>query len=185
MNVFRGFIAVEVDCSSTLLNFMDALKNIPAQLKMVKPQNVHLTLKFLGDTKENLIPDLEQAMRHSIEGIPPFEVNLQGVGVFPNENYITVIWVSMEKKGELTSIAEKLDELLQPLGYKKERRPFSPHITVARVKRIKDKDALIATLKRYKETDFGMMKVDSLKLKKSVLTPKGPIYTTLKKVELG
>ncbi|HEC81751.1 MAG TPA: RNA 2',3'-cyclic phosphodiesterase, partial [Thermoplasmatales archaeon] len=82
MNVFRGFIAVEVDCSSTLLNFIDTLKNIPAQLKMVKPQNVHLTLKFLGDTKENIIPDLEKVMRQSVEGIPPFEVNLQGVGVF-------------------------------------------------------------------------------------------------------
>ena len=176
---------MEVECSPPLLEFMRELKNVPAQLKMVEPKNVHLTLKFLGNTEEEIVPDLEAVMRRSVEGVSSFEVNLHGVGVFPNENYITVIWVGMEKEQELASIAGKLDELLQPLGHKKERRPFSPHITVARVKRIKDRDALITTLKRYKETDFGMMKVDSIKLKKSVLTPKGPIYTTLKEVELG
>ncbi|MCD6468613.1 MAG: RNA 2',3'-cyclic phosphodiesterase [Thermoplasmata archaeon] len=185
MSVFRGFIAVEVECSPSLLEFMRELKNAPAQLKIVEPKNVHLTLKFLGNTEEEIVPDLEKVMRQSVEGVSSFEVNLHGVGVFPNENYITVIWVGIEKGQELVSIAGKLDELLQSLGYKRERRPFSPHLTVARVKHVKDKDALVSLLKKYSEVEFGEINVDSIKLKKSVLTPKGPIYTTLKEVELG
>ncbi|HEC94735.1 MAG TPA: RNA 2',3'-cyclic phosphodiesterase [Thermoplasmatales archaeon] len=185
MNTFRGFIAIDIKCSSSLLGFINDLKKAPAQLKMVEPENIHLTLKFLGDTKEKIIPDIEEVMKQSTEDIPPFEVNLQGVGVFPNKNYITVIWVGMEKKQELTFIAEKLDELLQNLGYKKERRPFSPHVTVARVKRIKEKNTLLSLLEKYRETDFGKLKVDSIKLKKSDLTPKGPIYTTIREINLG
>ncbi|HID26125.1 MAG TPA: RNA 2',3'-cyclic phosphodiesterase [Thermoplasmata archaeon] len=184
MNTFRGFIAIDIKCSPSILGFINDLKKTPVQLKMVEPENIHLTLKFLGDTKEKIIPDIEELMKQSTEDIPPFEVNLQGAGVFPNKNYITIIWIGMEKKQELTFIAEKLDELLQNLGYKKERRPFSPHVTVARVKRIKEKNALLSLLEEYRETDFGKLKVDSIKLKKSDLTPKGPIYTTIREIKL-
>ena len=58
MNTFRGFIAIDIECSSSLLGFINDLKKVPAQLKMVEPENIHLTLKFLGDTKEEIIPDI-------------------------------------------------------------------------------------------------------------------------------
>ena len=112
-----------------------------------------------------------------------FEIILKGTGVFPNQNYIKVMWIGLENAEKLGKIALKIDEQISDLGYDREKRRFSGHLTVARVKSAKNKDKLIQIIEKYKDIEFGRISVNSIKLKQSELTPKGPIYTTLKDIK--
>ncbi|HDO19463.1 MAG TPA: RNA 2',3'-cyclic phosphodiesterase [Thermoplasmatales archaeon] len=185
MLTFRGFIAIDVDASKELIEFMNDLKKISARLKLVETKNIHLTLKFLGNTREDAVDEIADCIRKASKGIEPFSFRLKGVGVFPNMKRINVIWVGIEDGNEIVTIANRLEEELHRLGYKKERREFSPHVTVARVKSVENKNELISTLEKYANRTFGKVIVSSIKLKKSELTPKGPIYTTLRDINLG
>ncbi|MCK4996411.1 MAG: RNA 2',3'-cyclic phosphodiesterase, partial [Thermoplasmatales archaeon] len=103
--------------------------------------------------------------------------------VFPNQNYIKVMWIGIENGEQIGKIASKIDEKISELGFEKERRRFSAHLTIARVKSAKNKEKLLELIEKYRDIEFGSLKVDTIKLKKSELTPKGPIYTILKEVK--
>ncbi|MCK5636527.1 MAG: RNA 2',3'-cyclic phosphodiesterase, partial [Thermoplasmatales archaeon] len=113
-----------------------------------------------------------------------FEIKLKGAGVFPNQNYIKVMWIGMENGEQIGEIANKIDEKISELGFEREKRRFSAHLTIARVKSAKYKEKLLELIEKYRDIEFGTLKIDTIKLKKSELTPKGPIYTTLKEVKL-
>jgi 2'-5' RNA ligase len=184
MSRFRGFIAVDIDASSSVVEFGRDIRSSGANVKLVEPENVHITLKFLGDVEEDQVDDIEKAMRDSVKDIEPFKIKLIGTGVFPNQRNVKVIWVGVENGKYLEEIAGNIDERLSHLGFKKEKRGFSSHLTVARVKTARNKDALLKTIGNYADTEFGVQEVKSIKLKKSVLTPQGPIYSTVREVEL-
>jgi 2'-5' RNA ligase len=95
-----------------------------------------------------------------------------------------VLWIGITDEGNIETIARAIDEKLEPLGFKKEHRGFSPHLTVGRVKTARNKDKLLKVIDNYKAVEFTIQKVQSITLKKSDLTPKGPIYTTLREVPL-
>ena len=176
---FRAFIAVEVPVSEELDNFSKAVKDTDAPLKMVNLANIHITLKFLGDIDEALVPEIEDTMKTAVSGIQPFTMKLKGSGAFPNLNRISVIWAGMENADALGEISRKIDGGLKPLGFQPERRKFSPHVTVARVKGNKNKDKLVEVINQFQGTDFGEVPVNKIILKKSVLTPQGPIYSDI------
>ncbi len=182
--MFRGFIAVEVASSRKLEEFSRAVKATDAPLKMVNLDNIHATQKFLGDTHEDLIPEIEKIMKDAVSGISPFTINIKGTGAFPNLNRLSVVWAGMEGAEPLGTIAEKLNTGLEPLGFRPERRKFSPHITVARVKGGRNKEKLVDIILKYQDTEFGEIQVDRIILKKSVLTPQGPIYSDVVEVKL-
>jgi len=184
MTKFRGFIAVEVDSFSKIIELENEIKNSGAIVKLVEPQNIHITLKFLGETDEKLIDRIEEIIKESVKNMQPFEILLKGAGFFPNQNYIKVIWIGIGNTEQLGEIAYKIDKQLSELGYDRDKRKFSAHLTIARVKSAKNKDKLIQIIEKYKEIEFGKIIVDSIKLKQSELTPKGPIYTTLKDIKL-
>jgi 2'-5' RNA ligase len=105
--------------------------------------------------------------------------------VFPNQNYIKVAWMGVENAEPLKEIAENIDTKLKNLGFEKEKRPFSAHLTIARIKSAKNKEKLMQLINKYQNTEFQKIKIDKIILKKSTLTPKGPIYTNLKEITLG
>ncbi len=183
MILFRGFIAVEVASSRKLEEFSRAVKATHAPLKMVDLDNIHATLKFLGDTEEAHVPEIENIMKDAVSGISPFIINIKGSGAFPNLNRLSVVWAGMENAEPLGTIAEKLNAGLESLSFRPERRKFSPHITVARVKGGRNKEKLVETIQNYQDTEFAEVRVDRIILKKSVLTPQGPIYSDV--VEVG
>ena len=123
-------------------------------------------------------------MERSVEHIDPFTIHIKGVGIFPNKNYIKIIWSGIEQADPLISIAKSLNTELAELGYKKEKRGFIPHLTIGRVKNAQGKDQLIELIDHYQDVFFDTINVNSLVLKKSTLTPQGPIYETLKIVEI-
>ena len=184
MSQFRGFIAVDIDVFPKLLEFEKEIKETGANVKLVEPENVHITLKFLGDTDESRIDEFDKIMKDAVKGIDPFNIQLKGAGVFPNQNYIKVIWIGIKQGEPIGVIASKIDEQLSKIGFKKEKRGFSPHLTIARVKSAKGKDGILHVIEKYRDVQFVDIRVDSIKLKKSDLTPKGPIYTTLIDVKL-
>jgi RNA 2',3'-cyclic 3'-phosphodiesterase len=184
MPTFRGFIAIEIQSTTSIREFEQAITKTGADVKIVEPKNIHLTLKFLGDTDEKHIDAIEQSMKESVTKIKPFPITLKGTGVFPNQNYMKVIWIGISKGNHIETIAQAIDEKLVLLGFKKENRGYSPHLTIGRIKTAKNKDQLLQVIKKYTEAEFATQTIQSIKLKKSELTPTGPIYTTLREIQL-
>ena len=184
MPQLRGFIAIDIDGFPKLIEFEKEIAETRANVKLVDPENVHVTLKFLGDTNEEQIDEIERMMKDAVKEIDSFYIRLKGAGVFPNQNYIRVVWIGIEHGGEIGTIAHRIDDQLSKLGFKKEKREFSPHLTIARVKTAENKEKLLQIIEKYREVEFADMKIDSIKLKKSDLTQKGPIYTTLREIKI-
>ena len=184
MTHFRGFIAVDIEASQKLVEFVTEIKNSGANVKVVELKNIHITLKFLGNTDENLIDKIENIMKDSVKKIKPFEIQFKEAGVFPNLNYMKVMWIGIEHGEKIGEIAKIIDSEVTKLGFEPEKRKFSAHLTTARIRSAKNKEKLQQIVEKYREVDFGKFQVESIKLKKSDLTPQGPIYTTLKDVKL-
>lgn len=179
----RCFIAVEMRTEEVAACLAE-LGRVGAALRLVKPENRHLTLKFLGEVHEDLIHEVGAAMKDALHGFEPFDATLRGLGAFPSLSYMRVVWAGIEKGNEeLIDAQRSIDENLAKLGFPKDKR-FHPHLTLARVKSQKGKGELREFITRHKDTDFGAVRVDKIELKKSVLTPKGPIYTTIAGHEL-
>ncbi|HIP16604.1 MAG TPA: RNA 2',3'-cyclic phosphodiesterase [Methanothermococcus okinawensis] len=169
----RCFLAIEL--SDEIVEELENLKsNFKIEgIKLVERENLHITVKFLGEIEEKTVEDIKN-MDLSIE---PVESHIGGLGVFPNENYIRVIWVGASN---LVPLFEEVDMKLQGLNFKKERE-YVPHITIGRVKFLKDKKILKERIKKYRDVDIGTLYVDSIVLMKSTLTRSGPIYNVLKR----
>lgn len=182
---FRGFISVDLNKHPKLLEFSNSLKETHAPLKMVEVENIHLTMKFLGDVDDMLVDKITGIMENAVENVKPFTARFEGTGAFPNTNYMKVIWIGTKNAEPLINIAEFLDEELHSIGFKKEKRGFSPHITLARVKGRRNKEKIQQLLKENKNTIFGEQLVDNIRLRKSVLGPKGPTYSTVKEIKFG
>lgn len=182
---FRAFIAVDLKANEKIAKVLEELKNALPSLKLVDQANVHITLKFLGDTDESLIPDIKKIIERATVGLSPFTISLIGTGAFPSKTKIRVIWIGIRNAEQLSIIAKKLDEELHSVGFEREKREFSPHLTLARAREIISSTKIEKLIDQYSEEEFGKEVVQSIRLKKSVLTPKGSIYSTVDEVILG
>lgn len=170
----RLFVAFDVseDAEKELKRQQNALKKTDPGLGFTK--EFHLTLKFLGEVDESRIGELKS--RLSRIKFEAFTANLSDAGVFPSENYIRVAWVGLEPKEKIIALQQQIEGILEGMFPKEER--FHPHLTLARVKFIKDKKALLESMKKMK-VDKVAFEVGSFKLMKSTLTPEGPVYEVL------
>ncbi|HIE14976.1 TPA: RNA 2',3'-cyclic phosphodiesterase [Candidatus Bathyarchaeota archaeon] len=165
---------------SLLLLFLIPIKT-GADLRLVKPENIHVTIKFLGEVTPFMLNRIYEVMRNL--SFQPFDIEIKGLGAFPSPNYPRIIWVGIEKgSSELTSIFNMLEHSLRRLGFRSERRGFSPHLTIARVKSGRKREALTHLLKELAKREFGIVRARCLRLKRSILAPQGPIYSTLKEI---
>jgi len=144
----------------------------------VERENIHLTLKFLGNVSASKLGEVESALAQVT--FPPFSLEIKGAGAFPNLKRMNVIWVGVgEGWSQVELVFEQTEKFLHQLGFSRETRPFSPHITVARVKSGRKRDEIAAFLGHLTEESFGTFAVESVRLKQSVLSPSGPKYSTL------
>ncbi len=185
MQKIRAFIAIDIPVSQKVTEIINELKKTQIDAKIVEIENMHLTLKFLGDIDENLTDDIEKIIKDTIINMQPFEITLKNLGVFPNQRYMKVAWIGVENLEPLKKIAETIDIKLKDLGFEKEKRPFSVHLTIARIKSAKNKEKLIGLIDKYQNTELQKIKINKVILKKSILTPKGPIYSNLKEIKVG
>lgn len=181
---FRAFIAVDIAGLVDLSGVLGAAADIDGKIKVVEGENVHLTLKFLGDTDRGLIDGISGAMREAVEGVAPFDIVLKGAGAFPNRGRPRVLWVGVEGADDMKDIARRLNYKLSPLGFEKDRRGFSPHLTVARVRFTNDRAGLRRFFDAFEGVTLGTVRVDRVRLKESVLGPRGPTYSTVVEVAL-
>jgi len=182
----RSFIAVDLDdagIKEKIVNAQKDLEQTDADLKLVEPGIMHFTLRFLGEIPESTV----QKVKEILDGVhfQPFEVQFLGLGAFPNLNRINVIWVGIvHGHEELRGIFEQVEPKLRQTGMAPDNKGFSPHLTIARVRSGRNKAALAEVVSKMKDLAFGSMPVTAVRLKKSTLTPKGPIYTTIHEVKL-
>ena len=183
----RTFIAIELPQKiiGTLSALQNQLKNTQADVKWVAPENIHLTLKFLGEVDEKKIEKIIQALEETAKDSQPFSIRLCALGAFPKINFPRVIWVGIDAGDEKTkNIAFVLEEKLQKLGIPKEKRPFSSHITIGRVRSGINREKLVKELDILQGKGLLQENLEFLATKitlfKSTLTPKGPIYEILK-----
>lgn len=148
-------------------------------IKLVEPENLHFTLKFLGEISESKAEEIKQRLKE-IE-FQKFSIELAGVSGFPNLKYLRVIWIGTTSE-KISELAKLIDKRLSSIGFKEEKK-YVPHLTIARVKR-KPSIEVIKFIEKYKSEKFGNFLVQEFSLKKSILTKSGPIYTNLLRVKL-
>jgi len=176
----RAFIAVELgeEVRGRLADFAKALDF--EGVKLVERENLHITLFFLGEIDDRTTVKVVEALGKVT--VPRFTLSCKGVGVFPNPNFIRVAWAGCENEN-LTKIYEQLAPEMRKLRYKIE--PFRGHVTVARVKDPSAKENVNAVLAKFRDFDFGACTVGRVVLKKSTLTPQGPVYEDVFEKMLG
>ncbi|UCG94985.1 MAG: RNA 2',3'-cyclic phosphodiesterase [archaeon] len=148
-------------------------------IKFVGPENLHWTVKFFGDIREGQVDRIKELME-SVEG-GDMEIEVRGVGTFPSSSYVKVIWIGVGRgKEEFTGFLKEIGSVFSGFGRKSE---IVPHLTIGRVKFVRDREKLIGAVKNLEDVNLGSMKIDKLVLYESRLTPEGPVYGELKKVE--
>jgi len=177
----RSFIAVDVERSELIGRLEEIQREIQsseADLRSVERGNLHITMRFLGDISPSMAERVvEMLKRINFESFP---ATLQGVGVFPKMAFPRVIWVGVARgKVNLVDIHRQLEAGLSQLGFRPEHDAYIPHITLFRVRSGRHKESLIEALQKHQETEFGEFDVKAIQLKRSILTPKGPIYSTI------
>jgi len=178
--MMRAFVAIEISNDEIIKSIKKFQDKIKIDAKPVESKNFHFTLQFLGEITEEISKKIIQAL-HLIE-FSSFSVNLMGVGAFPKPESPRVIWISTDEDGGnlLIDLSKRVEKVLKPLGFSSDK-PFKPHITIFRIK--KKIGDITNELKNQKMIDFGIQEIVSIKLKKSELTPKGPIYSDLGEIK--
>lgn len=190
----RLFIALDLPKSlKELLFLLCEQKKVIEGVNIVSKENLHITLKFLGEVSELLIPDISDKLREIAKDFDPFVLKITHTGVFPNLNFPRVVWIGIENEVNIKQLASAIEESLESLGFKREEKEFKSHITLARVKEPRSGRYFMDLVsKRFKELsiyhkDFKnslSFEVKEFVLMKSTLTPKGSIYDVLQRFPL-
>jgi len=178
----RLFIAIELSAQirEALGQAQSHLKYAGADVKWVEKDNIHLTLKFLGEVPEEKLERIKNSLDEIGKSSKPFEISIKDIGAFPNTSSPRVIWVGLDKgTAESNTLAGNIDEAMSKLGFQKESRPFTAHLTIGRVRSAKNREALKEKLHSCQFPVVSSQLISSIALFKSALTPKGPIYTKL------
>ena len=186
-NTVRTFICIEIPASISerIANLQTALKAIDAQVSWTSPSNIHLTLKFLGAVDATRIPKVTKALQRASAGISPFEIEVSGAGCFPSPRGPRVLWIGLsEVPDALKQLSANLEDELAREGFAREKRKFSPHLTIGRLRGPKNAtqlaEALIATgfgAEAFKATQVIVMRSD--------LRPTGSVYTPQAVIKLA
>jgi 2'-5' RNA ligase len=177
----RCFIAVGItdQIKRGIGELIDILIEYDVDIKWVKPENLHLTLKFLGNTPDVLLPEIDKSLLNIVSSYEPFYIKICRTGVFPNRKYPRVIWVGVEDSEILVKLNRDIENSMKSLGYKKEDKDYKPHLTIGRVRSQTGIVHIVNELDHFTGKDFGIVHVDRLRLMKSELKTKGAEYSCL------
>jgi 2'-5' RNA ligase len=186
MSVIRAFVAI--DLTPEILQHLgqvssqlrQRLEKVP--VRWVPVDNIHLTLKFLGDVSLANVDMLKKILQTEVDGHHAFEISVGGLGAFPSPRRPRVVWVGVEAPAELTAVQNGIENAMARLGYAREERPFSPHLTLGRVSRNavgRDEHLIGEAIEAIKLGFLGAARVNEVHLYKSDLHPNGAVYTRL------
>ena len=180
----RTFVAVKVAVLPELLAVLKSLTAMRWPVVAVPPDKLHVTLKFLGETPLEMRDEIQRQIAQAVSDQPPIPLRVETLGAFPTTVRPSVIWAGLVDAEPLVAIAERLELLLEPLGFARESRPFHPHLTLARIKGRPPRE-LFDLLRRHAETRFGTFEVRSVEFMQSDRQRDGARYSTLASCELS
>jgi 2'-5' RNA ligase len=185
VKTLRTFLAVPLgqDVSEAIVSLRNDLISILPDVRWVAPGTMHLTIKFFGDTPSRDIDKIKTAMQSSQKKLKAFETDISGLGAFPSLSRPRVIWLGVKNQGAFKRLHAALEEDLSQVGFERDERPFSPHLTLGRAKKpIPSAEKL---LEKYRHVYCGKMNADRLVLFESRLNPKGAVHLPLFSISLG
>ena len=188
MDEIRSFIAIEVPqaLKSRIEELQRELRRTDADAKWVRREAIHLTLKFLGSIPQEAVEKISRALAPVISAWVPFEIRIHGMGGFPSSRNPRVVWVGLDRgKGEVHSLQQAIERPLAELSFPPEDRPFSPHLTLGRVRSSRGKSALAQVLEKHREVEIGNFRASEVFLFRSELKPSGAVYTKLRDFRMG
>ena len=183
----RLFVAVKIHPSNEFLKTYDSLKSGLrfARITWVKPESIHVTLKFFGETMENRIPDISRVLKELASRHKPFTSELVNVGIFGSSYSPKVIWFGIEKAEPLKELGIDVLKSVESIGWEPDRQNFVPHLTIGRIKSIPDKHLFQSVIDEHKKTWMQEIQVREFHLYESILMREGPIYKVLESYKLS
>ncbi|MEW6109799.1 MAG: RNA 2',3'-cyclic phosphodiesterase [Nitrospirota bacterium] len=183
----RCFICIEFPESvkQSIGDVIDILRKSGADIRWVSPENIHLTLKFLGQTDESLITPIKDSLHKKVLPYGSFYIKISGVGYFPDSKRPRVIWAGVEESELLKKLSRDIEEEMLKFGYENEKKAFSPHLTIGRVRSQKRIAEVLKRLDEFSKSDFGNIEINNIILMKSELKPAGAQYYRLAEIPFG
>lgn len=184
----RAFIAIDIspDMVSTLEQLVEKEKTRLPRARWVRPANLHLTLRFLGETSESVLMDLGKNLQNAMASYPPMTLEFRGVGFFPSQRRPRVLWVGIPHPPDaLARVQMDIESAAQLQGFVPETRKFAPHLTLARFREPRPHKRFAELAEELGDHDFGTSRVDEIVLYQSILRPQGAEYQALQKFALS
>jgi len=194
LNEHRCFLAIDIDQDlvQKIEGVQKEFKKTNNNVKYVEKENLHFTLKFFGNITDNKIVNIKEAINTVLTKVESSSIDnsyyannqaktelaIEGIGTFPNKNYMKVLWIGTKNNNFLTNLQKELDLEFEKLGFKKEKN-FKTHLTIGRIRNLKDKKEFKLKIEELQDINIGTMNISKISLKKSELTPKGPIYSDI------
>lgn len=183
MERIRSFIAIEVPqtLQAGMGELQRELKRTEADVKWVRPEGIHLTLKFLGSISLEDVEKLTSAITPVVAAWVPFELRIFSLGCFPSSRNPRVLWLGVDRGGaEVLSLQEAIENKAAEVGFLSETKPFKPHLTLGRVRSAKGMNPLIQAMEKHKDAEIGSFRVKEVHLFQSELKPSGAVHTKLR-----
>lgn len=186
--MIRSFVAIEVP--SSVQQEVEAIQNhlqkTGASVRWVKPKNVHLTLKFLGDIEPIQVEPILAELGRIAEQTTPFRLEIKGIGCFPNMRNPRVLWIGIEdREAKVSKLQSSVEDVLEDLGFAREKRAFRSHLTFGRMKAPKGRSQLVEEIRQIGNKSLGPIEVNAITFFQSQLHPDGAIYTPLGSAKLS
>jgi RNA 2',3'-cyclic 3'-phosphodiesterase len=176
----RLFVALEIPSAvrENLAELLKSLRGVSPQTRWVRAENLHVTIKFIGEVPETKLADFRGALAGA-RSDEPVTLDFRGLGFLPNDEHPRVLWAGIEASANLKTLAAEIDKATEKLGIPREKRPFSPHLTLARFEPAGLPEKLHAAIQENAASDFGSLRTGKFHLIESKLKPSGAEYTTL------
>lgn len=187
-NLPRAFVAIHLDDASraALRDEIEHLRRAAPHVAWVAAENLHVTLKFLGNVEPGLLRGISGSLEEAVREASPFDLEIRGLGAFPSPSRPRVVWAGLAAGRELmAALAERVERALEPLGFPGEDRPFSPHVTLGRVREPRKDPRLARLIEAGDALEFGVVRVDSVWLMRSDLSPRGARYSEIAVVSIS
>ena len=182
----RTFIAINLnpEIKNTLIHLIEELDKGHKNIRWVRREGMHLTLKFLSEIGREKVQEIENVLKMISKEYEPFVLKFKGTGSFPpGKKNPRVLWIGIEEEETLRALQSQLEEELEKLGFPREQRKFHPHLTLGRVKSSFNLRETLLLLEKYRERNFGEMKAEKITFFQSILKPTGAEYSVLSEFE--
>ena len=177
----RTFIAVNIEANEKLRDLVSTLNGElnGDTIKWLDTNHLHITLAFLGDTGDETVKQVISMLERSCKGYGEFDFNITGLGVFRNTSDARIVWAGIKSADRLEKLCDKIKQGLESIGVRIEERQFKPHLTIGRVKRLKNKNILERLIGQFDKTTFQEVSVSEVIFYESILKPSGPLHLPL------